>query len=70
MSIDQLTTCVIEFSTTLNEETQPQLTIAAIDLYCVLLTRFLQDQEGMTVEGISVNFIINANLLSNLTFVE
>lgn len=49
MSLDTLTTSLIQFATTLSEDTQPQLTIAAIDLYCILLTRFLQDSQDISV---------------------
>lgn len=65
MSVDQLTTSLIQFSTTLSEDTQPSLYIAAVDLFCLLLTRFLQDSEEIGVE-----FILNARVLSSLPFVE
>ncbi len=54
MPLDQLTTSLIEFATTLSVETQPQLTIAAIDLYCLLYHQFFSQSEE-----ISVQFIVN-----------
>jgi hypothetical protein len=54
MSLDQLTTSLIQFATTLSVETQPQLTITAIDLYCLLYHRFLSKSEEISVE-----FIVN-----------
>ena len=61
MSLDQLTTSLIQFATTLSLETQPQLTIATIDLYCLLFHRFLAQSEEISVE-----FIINENVLSRI----
>ncbi len=59
MSLDQLTTSLIQFATTLAVDAQPQLIIAAIDLYCLLLHRFLSGSEEIGVE-----FIVNAGVLS------
>lgn len=65
MTLDTLTTSLIQFATTLAPDAQPQLTIAAIDLYCLLLHRFLSSSEEISVE-----FIVNAGVLSRVEVIE
>lgn len=65
MSQDQLATSLIQFATTLADDTQPQLTLAVIDLYCLLLTKFLGCSEDIGVE-----FILNAGVLSREQLID
>ena len=60
IGLEQITTTFIQFSTVMSPETQPLVYIAVIDLYCLLLNKFLKDSEDISIE-----YILNSMILSN-----
>lgn len=64
IAVDQLTTTIIQFSTIMTEDTQPLVYLSIIDLYCMLLKKYIKDSED-----ISIQFIVNTTILSNQSFI-
>lgn len=65
LGVEQLTTAVIQFSTTVTEDTQPLVYLAIVELYCMLLKQYIRGSED-----ISIQFIVNPAILANQAFVE
>lgn len=65
LGVDQLTTAIIQFSTMVSEETQPLVYLSIIELYCMLLKKYIKDSED-----ISIQFIVNPAILASQPFVE
>jgi hypothetical protein len=49
IGLEQITTTFIQFSTVMSPETQPLVYITVIDLYCLLLNKFLKDSEDISI---------------------
>lgn len=65
IGVDQLTTTIIQFSTIMTYDTQPLVYLSIIDLYCMLLKKYIRDSED-----ISIQFIVSTTILSNQAFIE
>ena len=64
LGVEQLTTAIIQFSTIVSGETQPSVYLSIVELYCMLLKKYIKDSED-----ISIQFIVNSSILSSQSFV-